>query len=380
MMARAQAITSLARGDVANAEDLFARCVAADRSDLSSRHDLGVVLARRGRHVEAVDHFKAVLARQPAHADAWINMALSLGDGGRHEEAVEAAQRGVALRPRDPNAHTVFGHVLSLTADLAGAAAACGRALTIDPGHVPAHLRRARILRQTRNTEESLVSCDALSRLKPHDVLGQVERGITLVEAGRLPEAEPEFRAALTRDPSSADALIGLSRCLVATKDPEAALAELDRGMISAVPTARLHVLRAYLQQKLGLLHQARDSLKRAIELEPNNASGYINMGVLLLKSERYVDAILFLEHSVRLDPVLVEAYRNLAEAHRQLGHQSVTIALLDQAIDSRQIGSISSGWRAGPACTAASGRIMTRSSPIFWREPSRPVIRSHPS
>ena len=332
VVARAQAISSLAGGDIADAETLLAQCVAADVSDLPSRHDLGVVMARRGRHVEAVDHFEAVLARQPKHADAWINLALSLGDGGRHEEAVRAAQRGVALRPRDPNAHTVLGHVLSLTADLAGAAAACARALTIDPGHAPAHLRRARILRQTRHTEESLASCDALSRLKPYNVLGQVERGITLVEAGRLTEAEPEFRSALTRDPSSADALMGLSRCLVDSSDPEAALAELDRGMISAAPTARLLVLRALIQRKLGRLHEARDSLKRAIELEPDNVSGYINMGVLLLKSERYVDAILFLEHAARLDPGLVEAYQHLAEAHRQLGHQSVTITLLDQA------------------------------------------------
>lgn len=331
-MARDEAVSALARGDAVAAETLFARCVAADSSDLSSRHDLGVVMARSGRHAEAVQHFEAVLGRQPAHAEAWINLALSLGDGGRHEEAVSAARRGVALRPRDPNAHTVLGHVLSLTADLEGAAAACGRALTIDPGHTAAHLRRARILRQTGRTEESLASCDALRRLKPTDVLGQVERGITLVEAGRLAEAEPEFRDALARDPSSTDALMGLSRCLVESSDPEAALAALASGMNFAAQTARLHVLRALIEQKLGRLQHARDSLKRAIEVEPSNACGYINMGALLLKSERYVDAILFLEHAVRLDPGLVEAYQHLAEAHRQLGQQSVSITLLDEA------------------------------------------------
>ena len=308
------------------------RCVAVDPADLSSLHDLGVVAARRGKPDEAVERFAAVLARKPDHPDAWLNMALSLADGGRHAEAVDAARRAVALRPREPNTHTVLGHVLALTEDLAGAAAACDRALALDPGFVPAHLRRAKVLRRMGRTGDSLASCDALTRLRPAEVLGDLECGLTLAEAGRLDEAAREFRAALVRDPTNGEALMGLSQCLVDSDGAEAALAELDRGMPKTADAGRLHMLRGLLHQKRGDLDGALAGLKRAIELDPRDATAYLNMGILLLKSERYVEAVLFLEHAVRLTPDLVDAYQHLAEAHRQLGHQSVTITLLEHA------------------------------------------------
>ena len=331
-MARSQAALALSAGEIDRAEALYGRCLAADPSDLSALHDLAVVATRRGRHAEAIARFEDLLSRDPDHADAWLNMALSLCDAGRPDEAVRAARRAVALRPRDPNAHTVLGHVLSVTPDRAGAAAACGSALAIDGAFVPAHLRRARIMREMGNTGESLASCDAIVRLRPNEAAGYVERGVTLVGAGRPEEAQDAFRSALARDPTNEQALLGLSRSLVDADDTEGAISELDQGIAQVPDVAKLHMLRGLLHQKRGRLPEAWDGLKRAIELDPNDATAYLNLGNLLLKTERYVPAVLFLEHAAKLKPDLVEAYAQLAEAHRQLGHQSVTITLLEHA------------------------------------------------
>ena len=113
---------------------------------------------------------------------------------------------------------------------------------------------------------------------------------------------------------------------------PTAPSPKLDRGIAQAPDLAKLHTLRGLLHQKRGRFPEAWDGLKRAIELDPADATAYLNLGNLLLKTERYVPALLFLEHAARLKPDLVEAYAQLAEAHRQLGHQSVVITLLEHA------------------------------------------------
>ena len=329
----AAAAAGLRAGEVGAAEALFARCVAADPDDLASLHDFAVVAARLGHHAEAIERFERVLSRGPDHADAWLNMALLLADAGREDDAVRAAGRAVALRPRDPNAHTAFGHVLSLTEDLAGAAAACGRALAIDPGYAPAHLRRARILRWMGNTEESLASCDALIRLKPGEALGRVERAYTLLDGGRRAEAEAGFRTVPAGDPAHVEALVGLSRSRLAEDDPDGAIAELDRVLASeSGGSAKLTTLRGLLLQRRGRLGEAFADLRTAIEFSPDDARGYLNMGVLLLKLERFGESVRFLRHAV--DPALVEVYGSLAEAHRNPGQHAAAIAIFEHAFD----------------------------------------------
>ena len=330
--ARADAAVALTAGDFDRADRLFARCLDADPSDLAALHDLGVVAARRGRPEDAVARFERLIERNPDHVEGLLNMALALGDAGRAEAAADAARRAIALRPRDPNAHTVLAHVLAGAGDLDGAAAACGRALVLDRDYEPAHLRRARILRALGNTDGSLASCEALIRLRPREAAGFVERGITLCQGGRLAEAEQAFRAALAYEAGHAQALMGLSRTLLDADDPERALAELERGMAGGPESARLHMLQGLLHQKQGHLQDALVGLRRAIELDPADATAWCNLGNLFLKAEAYRHAVLFTAHAAELKPDMVEAYTQLAEAHRAMGNQAFAITLLDHA------------------------------------------------
>ena len=330
--AYAAAASAMLAGEIGRAKILYTRCLAADPLHIPALHDIGVVAARENQHVAAVACFDRVIALKHDHADAWLNRALSLCDCERHPEAVASAKRAVALKPSCANSLAALAHVLSFTSDLEAAAAACAKALSIDPTSAPAHLRQVIILRRLGNVTGSLASCAVLIALQPASATGYLERGITLIEAHRQDEAEAAFRSALERDPANGDALMGLSRCLIETDDAERAIAELDRGIGQIKDGAQLHMLRGLLHQKRGRFEDAFKGLRQAIELAPRDPIAYFNMGVLLLKAEQDVLAIAFFEQAARLKPAMVEAYVQLAEAHRHLGHHSVAIALLDHA------------------------------------------------
>jgi protein O-mannosyl-transferase len=68
-----------------------------DSADL--HYDVAYVLARQGRHEEALRQCQAALALEPDHANAHAQMALSLAELGRLDEAVPQMARAVALKP-----------------------------------------------------------------------------------------------------------------------------------------------------------------------------------------------------------------------------------------------------------------------------------------
>ncbi len=76
--AYAAAASAMLAGEIGRAKILYTRCLAADPLHIQALHDLGVVAARENQHDAAVARFERVIALEPDHADAWLNMALSL--------------------------------------------------------------------------------------------------------------------------------------------------------------------------------------------------------------------------------------------------------------------------------------------------------------
>jgi tetratricopeptide (TPR) repeat protein len=68
-------------------------------------HNLGVLAAARGDLRTALDHFDAVIAREPRYVPAHFNRAVALGDLGKTRDAVDAFRRVVALDPDHYEAH-----------------------------------------------------------------------------------------------------------------------------------------------------------------------------------------------------------------------------------------------------------------------------------
>ena len=74
---------------------------------------LGVVLDRKRRHAEAIEHCRAALARNPEHVVALEGLATSLKNIGQHEEALATVRRVLALRPDFPPALGLVGSILA---------------------------------------------------------------------------------------------------------------------------------------------------------------------------------------------------------------------------------------------------------------------------
>jgi tetratricopeptide (TPR) repeat protein len=106
--------------------------------DANTRYDLGLVLDRTGRPVEAMAEYRRALERNPTHRDALNNLGVMLARGGRLNESLQLFERLVDADPANADARANLGALLLSSALPERAAAEFRAALDIDPEHAVA--------------------------------------------------------------------------------------------------------------------------------------------------------------------------------------------------------------------------------------------------
>jgi tetratricopeptide (TPR) repeat protein len=88
-----------AEGDFAEAERLYARCIAREPQDATLHFNRGNVLREMGRNAEAAAAFAKAAALDGELADAWFNLACLAEADGALEEAVRRYRRALSIEP-----------------------------------------------------------------------------------------------------------------------------------------------------------------------------------------------------------------------------------------------------------------------------------------
>lgn len=137
-------------------------------------HALGNAWLAQPDYLAAARCFRAVLAAQPSHTGAWLNLALALQNLGDVPEAIRVLHHAEGLSPDDPKVQVALAYMYAIHP----ATAAQGET----------HARRALALQADLEA-------------------GWVNLAVALSQQGRLLEARDAAQQALQRNPASAEAL-----------------------------------------------------------------------------------------------------------------------------------------------------------------------------
>ncbi|MBV8530482.1 MAG: tetratricopeptide repeat protein [Candidatus Eremiobacteraeota bacterium] len=161
-----------------------------------------------------------------------------------------------------------------------------------------------------------------------------------------LQEAQHTFEQALTLDPRSIDARIGLAQTLIAfvalgwssaIQQDEARAEQLLSDALGREPNSTLaHYALGMLRQRQHRLAEARTKMEAAIALDRNNAWAAKGLGQTLMLLDRPQEGIPHIEKAIRLnpfDPNVAVFYATLATSHLLLGHVDQSIDLFRKAI-----------------------------------------------
>lgn len=125
----------LAVGDAKRAGEVLEQ-VVREYPELASAHNLlGITLAQRSRHTEALVYFASAIERSPQLAEAHVNMGNALSQLGRREEAVEHFRKAIEIEPDSAVAHHNLGVALQELSRHDEAIGPFREALKLEPEH-----------------------------------------------------------------------------------------------------------------------------------------------------------------------------------------------------------------------------------------------------
>ena len=155
------------------------------------------------------------------------------------------------------------------------------------------------------------------------------ETGLHHLNAGRLLDAQVCCRQALAIDPDCADAchLMGLLSLHVAQH--ELAVEWLARAIAQAPKAEYVSSLGTALHRS-GRLEEASKALDKAVQLRPDDAGLWTNLGAVLEELKRPLDAVLCFQHALKLDPRHLEAACRCALLLQRIGRLDEALVHFD--------------------------------------------------
>ncbi len=133
-------------------DNLFPEVNIAEAMELKIKGDK---LLKDGKHLEAIEQYKAAIRKHSTFGEAWNNLGLALERDGNRYDAQQAYARAADLSPLDPTPMDNIG-VLYMNANLPGDALGYfEKALERRPQYLPSIRGAVRAAQLTDRSEES---------------------------------------------------------------------------------------------------------------------------------------------------------------------------------------------------------------------------------
>jgi protein O-mannosyl-transferase len=256
-------------------------------------HDrLGAALNHLGRHQEAREHFRAVLAIRPRDAGAHLGLGMAAHDMGHLDEAVTEFRKALQIRPDFAEAHGNLALALRMQGRIDEAIGEFAAAARLSPGHADSQANLGNALLSRGRALEAVGAFERARSLRPRDPVLEYRLGNAFFASGDLPAAIGQYQSALRLNEAHAPThhLLGIALARAGRSDEAIAqmrrAVELDPGLVyahanlaavlgtsgrrgEALVELRSAAAAARAAGRLDLARSLDDELQRQLQQEP---------------------------------------------------------------------------------------------------------------
>ena len=226
-----------------------------------------ITLHRAGRLAEAAEGYRALLAKDPTHADAAHLLGGILDARGMFGEAEVLIRAAIRQQPKIALFHANLALVLIHRGKKAAALAAADRALKLDSRSVEGLNHRGIALFHLGRYQEAAEAFSAVLQRLPRHLAARNNLGNALRHSGRVDEAEKCYRKVLALSPQYGEAVQNLATLLL--HQGRAAEAEASLAAFKGEENPEIQNLKGQICQLQGKTTQARVHFHKAIERKP---------------------------------------------------------------------------------------------------------------
>lgn len=186
-------LTALKADAPAKAEPALRALLAAQPDHVDALVDLAAALKKLERANEGEPFLRRALEKSPDNAAALNNLAMLLRDRDDFDEAERLVTRALAVQPDFVDAIATFASILAARLQLPEAVAAYERAITLEPNRAKAHSALATVLHEQRKFSAALEANARAIALDPNSGENHFNRALFLFANGRMAEGWQEY-------------------------------------------------------------------------------------------------------------------------------------------------------------------------------------------
>jgi tetratricopeptide (TPR) repeat protein len=222
-----EGVDALSAGQLDAAEAAF-RAVIRDGGDRAFvRHNLGIVLQQRGRHVEALAEFRAASRLDPTFGPSHLLAGTSLLALGRFKAAVDELALASNSMPRVPAVHLQRADACERVNDVLCLADEYRALVELSPDDSEYAYRLGKAYLRLAQWAHARIQAIDPTAARLNQALGR-----EYLEQGRTDLAEGEFQKAVARDGTLADVHLSLARIYLADGRLEEAARAVARALV----------------------------------------------------------------------------------------------------------------------------------------------------
>jgi Flp pilus assembly protein TadD len=261
--------------------------------------------------------------RPTAARDQELDRAGRLIQDGKVDEAVAALRTIVEQQPDNADAHLLLGRALALTPDISAAIAALRRAVELRPTSAQARYTLGTALARFGDLDVARAAFERTIELDPAFAGAHVSLALLFAQRAELAPARTHLARAIElqgTSPAAAYSHYLMAQILRQQDQLETALQHLSAAIERRPDYAEAYVSRGLI--KVQLLNEvgAREAFETAVRLSPDDATTRSELGAVYLRDSKAHDAIVHLEHALRVRPAERTTLYNLCRAFQLAG------------------------------------------------------------
>ncbi len=315
----------IASGNCATAENHLHSFLAAHPKNDRAYFDLGYCEDAEGHTDAAAADFRKALAINPGQFESHLALGLLLARKGS-AEAQTQLEAATHSTPNPPNpaataqAYRALARLL-VQSNPTQASGDLAQALKLTPETTSDTLLAAQIAENAGDNDIAQQEYQKVLAKNPENP--QAIAGITqlYILQKQYSKAEPLVRSALDRDPDNPALNAQLAAILAAQGKLPEAITSLKRlhQIHPHNPSVGAMLADAYLQS--GQLNKAAGLYPKVIAADPRNSELLDSYGQVLIRQQKYAQAVTQFQNAARLNPSDIDAWSGIAFASSQL-HQ----------------------------------------------------------
>jgi tetratricopeptide (TPR) repeat protein len=157
------------------------------------------------------------------------------------------------------------------------------------------------------------------------------QKAVELQTAGKLDEAEAEYKAILEKSPDVPEIYQNLGQIYAAKKDYPAAEAALTKALELNPGATDVATQLAKVYHETGQSAKAMEVMAKAAGANPADAKAQFNQGIFLLNANKTEEAAAAFEAATKADPNMAEAFFRLGTSQISLGKIPEALANLEK-------------------------------------------------